>query len=298
VKKFLPLLLVLIFAGCFSKPPAPQWVTNAPQDNQEFFYAAEDGYSKDNAIKKALSDIASRLNVSISSELLVNQGVFDNEAYTEINQQISSKVADIQFNNYKVVKFKQIGDDNYVLIKVNKSKLRQQIKTQIDDSLNKIQILLNHWADALQKVQNAHKAIKLIKKTNTKLLILQTLGADVSKSMKKLEKYLKQANYALQHTKFSVKVNNFKQRTLDVMSKYFVISSKGNRIRVSISLKKKYILRQFLIIGKANISFQGHKTITIRFKGSSYTGTKNAIFKAGEDFKNKLDSTIKNLLGV
>jgi len=299
MKKFIITLFVIInFIGCFSKPQPPEWAVNIPADNNLYFYASGQGFTKEGAVKQALNDIASRLNVSISSNLLINKGIFKDEAYNEVNQQINTKVSNIQFNNYKVIKSKQIDNQVYVLVQVDKNKLKEQLRADIKLNLTKIKDLLTNIPSPLQKIQNSYAAIKLIKQTKRKIIMLQTLGADTHNYIDELTKLAQKANHYLKTTKFSLKVNAFKHITMDVMSKYFNIAPKSNLIKVNISLKKSFILRQYLVVGKATISFQGHQTITVRFRGSSYTSYQNAMFEAGQDFKQKLDSTIKKLLGL
>lgn len=296
-KYFIALLVIISFVGCFSKPQPPSWAVNVPQDNNSYFYASAQAFTKEGAVKQALNDIASRLNVSISSNLLINKGIFKDKTYNEVSQQINTKVQNIHFNNYKVVKSKQIDNQVYVLVQVDKNKLKEQLRADIKLKITKINNLLTNIPSALQKIQNSYKAIRLINQTKRDILMLQTLGANTSEYVDELTKLAQKASDYLKKTKFSIKANKFKQITMDVMSKYFNITKNGNLIKVEISLKKDYILRQYLIIGKANIDF-GNQTITIRFKGASYTDYKSAMFKAGQDFKHKLDSNIKNLLGL
>jgi len=296
-KYFISLLVFISFIGCFSKPQPPSWAVNIPQDNTKYFYASAQAFTKEGAIKQALNDIASRLNVSVSSNLLINKGIFKDKAYNEISQQINTKVSKIHFNNYKVIKSKQIDNQVYVLVQVDKNKLKEQLRSDIKLKLTKISNLLTNIPYPLQKIQNSYKAIKLIKQTKRTILMLQTLGADTSKYVEKLAKLAQKASNYLKTTKFSIKTNKFKQITMDVMSKYFNISKNANLIKINITLKRNYILRQYLIIGKANINFKS-QTITIRFKGASYTNYKSAMFKASQDFKHKLESNIKKLLGL
>jgi len=294
MKKIIFFILILL-AGCASNPQIPKWVINTPQDNNNYLYATGSDYTKNLAIQKALNNAASKLNVNISSEFIINRGVFKNKAYNDVAQQINAKVTNIQINNYQIIKSQKIDNKIYVLIKINKNKLKQNLITQINLSLDKINNLLSN-SYGFQKVKNSYQALKIISNTQQKILILQSLNQNISNYINLLQKYNKQAKYNIQHTFFSINTNYFKKQITDVLSNYLAISNNAsNKIQIQISLKKAYILNQYIIVGKCFINF-GNQTKTIKFKGQSYTDYKTARIKASSNLKKALKQIMKDIL--
>ena len=290
MKKFLIYLTVFLFVSCGS-PQIPKWYVNTPKDTTLYFYSSAEGYTKENALKNALNDIASRINVKISSSFVINKGIHNQKTYSEIYQQINTQIKNIDFNNYEIIKLKKEDGKYYVLLRVNKQKLISNLKHKINMQIGSV----NFSADSpIKKVIKAYHALKTIKKIKSRIFILESLGEPIDGYINQIQKIENKARKIILNTKFKISANIYKTPSAEVLSKYLNIDKHSkNEIKIIISVKKLKLFNYYLIKGKATVFLNAPYTIT--FLGKSASSFKEAEFFAKEEYKKRLLDLLKQI---
>jgi L-rhamnose mutarotase len=290
MKKWIFLLILFFLSACGS-PEIPKWYINTPKDNAFYFYASAEGYSKQNAIKNALNDIASRINVKISSNFVINRGIHNKKTYNEIYQQINTQISNVSFNNYEILKTEKQEDKYYVLVRVNKQKLIKSLKTKIN---LKFQNLNFDTQSPIKKVISAYRILNSLKKIKSDVFILESLGIDINPYIIKIEKLENKAKEIIINTKFSIKANRFKDATIEVLSRYLTITpNSDNIISLNVTTKKLILFNSYIIKGKASIFID--KPYTITFLGKSVSSYKEALNFAKTEYKERLKKLAENI---
>jgi len=290
MKKWL-FLIILIFLSACGSPEIPKWYVNTPKDNSLYFYATAEGYSKQNAIKNALNDIASRINVKISSNFVINKGIHNEKTYNEIYQQINTQISNVSFNNYEILKTQKRDDKYYVLVRVNKQKLIKSLKTKTDLNLQNLKF---DNQTPIKKVISAYKILNGLKKLKSDVFILESLGHDINPYVIKIEKLENKAKTIITNTKFSVKANRFKNATIEVLSRYLTITPNSNNIiSVNVTTKKFILFNNYIIKGEASVFID--KPYTVTFLGKSVSNFKEAFNSAKSEYKKRLKKLARNI---
>jgi len=290
MKKLL-FLLILIFLSACKNPEIPKWYINTPKDTYTYFYASAEGYTKENAIKNALNDIASRINVKISSNFVINKGIHNQKTYSEIYQQINTKISNVSFNNYEILKTEKQDDKYYVLLRVNKQKLIKNLKTKTDLKLQNL-TFNNHTP--IKKVILAYKILNELKKLKSDVFILESLGHDINPYVIKIEKLENKAKTIITNTKFSVKANRFQEESIEILSRYLTISQNSdNIISVNVTTKKLILFNSYIVKGKASVFID--KPYTVAFLGKSVSSFKEAFNFAKSEYKKRLKKLARNI---
>ena len=290
MKKLL-FLLILIFLSACKNPEIPKWYINTPKDTYTYFYASAEGYTKENAIKNALNNIASKINVKISSNFVINKGIHNQKTYSEIYQQINTKISNVSFNNYEILKTQKQDDKYYVLIKVNKQKLIKSLKTKINLKLRNLKF---NNQSPIKKVISAYKILNELKKIKSDIFILKSLGNNINPYVIKTEKMENKAKTIITNTKFSVKANQFQEESIEVLSRYLTISQNSDSIiSINVTTKKLILFNNYLIKGKTSIFI--NKPYTIMFLGKSVSSYKEAFNFAKSEYKKRLKKLARNI---
>jgi hypothetical protein len=283
MKKAVFIIFIFILSGCFNPEP-PKWYVNTPKDTGIYFYASAESYTKQNAVKNALNDIASRINVKISSNFVINKGIHNQKTYNEIYQQINTQVSNVSFNNYEIIKTKKEDDKYYVLLRVNKEKMINTLKIKLGMEFKQIDF---KEKSPLKRVVYAYNVLYKLKKIKSDVFILESLGVDITGYISKMENIEKKALNIIKNTSFRVKSDKYKTQTLEALSKYLIISNTSkNIINVQISTQKYHLFDSFIIKGSATISLD--KPYTVNFLGKSVSSYKEAENFAKEEYKIKL----------
>jgi hypothetical protein len=176
MKKFLFVLIFLFVAGCSQS--VPQWVNAPAPDNQTYLYASAEGGSKKEAINEALSFIASKLQVNVSSIFESTKGYYETSNKKNYFQKVKnitiSKIRDIPFINYEILKMKKTDDKYYVLIRINRRKNANFLIEKSKNELRELTPLLG-IKDKIKILKIYPQAIKKLNETISNLYIAQTL---------------------------------------------------------------------------------------------------------------------------
>ena len=138
---FFLLILVLSVSACISQvipsSPPPNWYIEPPLDSDSYWIGVGSAFSPSQAEKQALSSISQRINTTITSSIKQSttsstnfQGEEQVQKYAK--QELSAKTDAITFRAYSVEQSKRVGNQNYVLVKIDKKKFFQNYLTRLN----------------------------------------------------------------------------------------------------------------------------------------------------------------------
>ena len=323
LKYNLLVIFVLFFIACGSTPtppkkvtPPPTWVYSIlPNDTSTKMYGLGVGKNREDAIKVALNDMVSRLNVTLKSSFRSKEKVTKYSQSSVVTSDIESTVSDIKINNYKVIKSYKISYKEFaVMIETNKQKFVAGLKANLKDDEESISQSLKSVLsrDIITRYNMKKLLAKEAKKLNTSVNIIAILDKQFNAQKNRNfilsieNEYLKESNNLkffvqsdFKSRKFAKKIQNF------LAQKHFQISS-NKRDSVLLSIKSKRNLNKSIVkIVVFNISVSaydgktriGGKNIIIkeRYNGSMVSASKNAAIEFGEDIKTQ---GINGVLGI
>lgn len=181
--KKISILLIFsgIFINCNKTVKYPSWYMIPPQNDNISIYGTGEGFDVDDARRSALSNAASKLQVSVGSEFS-SRADEDSLGYSaSSSMKVSSSVAKISFNNYEVIKNEKLtNNNNVVLIKIDANKfidgmkneiltLEERIKTYLKTPVStkfKRYVDLNKGMKDLDDIKAKIKLISLIQNAN------------------------------------------------------------------------------------------------------------------------------------
>jgi len=171
LKYLLPLTAVVLFSAC-SKPPnpsqekivqLPEWVQHAPQNNAESLWGIGIAQTRERAIKAAIEELVSKIQISLSSSYTLQQRATNYFATKEAKETLHVTVAEITLNHYEIIQTALLTSGEYaVLVRSDKEKLfesllqkREQKRREIQKdllALEKKETLF--WSKELQQIDN------------------------------------------------------------------------------------------------------------------------------------------------
>ncbi len=196
MKRIVPFLLalgtLLLVAGCGSSPKPqaevakpkelPSWYMNPPSNNSIYLYGLGDGKNQEEAVKNALSNLASRLSVTVESQYEVDttikQGSSNSFAQTS-KRNLKSDVAKIRISNYEIEKTEQMKYNHYiVLVRSDKEKFYNGLLKELDVKLSRAeeQKKLHATSNILKQYTFLKETMEGMKESMTAILVLNTLN--------------------------------------------------------------------------------------------------------------------------
>ena len=124
----------IIFTGCVKMPTLkdskhttssiPNWYLNAPQNSSKYIYGTGESNSVDNAKNEALNNMSARLVTSVGSSLKATTKSSSDGTYSkDVSKQLKVEVQKIRFTNATIEKNAVVGNNFYVLAKVDRIEL-------------------------------------------------------------------------------------------------------------------------------------------------------------------------------
>ncbi len=112
---FLLVLLALGLPGCAtlfgpSSPTPPLWYTTRAVEPPGTWWGYGEGPNRQQAVQKALVDVASRIKTTVSDELRVQTGQYDERTRSNISQLTRQTIDETQFIGYDIVQHEQRGE--------------------------------------------------------------------------------------------------------------------------------------------------------------------------------------------
>ncbi len=251
------LITGLLLSGCTAKPRVvaakkelPSWYLQPPQSNSSTLYALGEGENQQDAITNALSLVASTLHVAVSSNFraktVVKEGSVNSSEATYINETQSS-VAKIKISEYEILHVKKLGFKRYAaLIKVNKQKLFQGLKNELDQKLEiyKSEVKNLQKLDALKQLAYYKNMKKSFIYVQNALIVMKVLHKefDDTKYLAWMSEVNERYDYLLGHISFWIHSN---------------VTSLIQPVKSALT-QKKFIIK--------NIKSKMHYTVFIRAK--------------------------------
>ncbi len=121
------LLTSLVLVGCGllterTPPPPPAWYSHPAAEPSGVWWGYGSGPTKQQATQKALLDIAARIKTTVSEELRVQTGRYDERTRQTLNQLTRQTVDQTEFQGYQVREYVQVGKhDHYVQAEVSQA---------------------------------------------------------------------------------------------------------------------------------------------------------------------------------
>ncbi len=190
-------ILGMFLTGCMgvgkkAKVIYPKWFNSVPSDNS-YFYGMGNGKNEKEAVNVALSSIASKISIEISSTFESEVQSSTTSYSSSSRKNINSRVSNIKFNNYKILKQEMSGDMVFVLLKVDKMKLtssmRERIMMKMDSFDGKI---ANFTGSSFQKLKVLKKVSLEVGNLEKDFLITDTIIAqgDKNTQLSRLHNYV------------------------------------------------------------------------------------------------------------
>lgn len=138
------LLCLILVAGCSSKPklvleptkPLPEWYMNPPANTSELLIGTGGGKTLEEATDAALSNLVSRLGVSIESKF---ESITEASKYNFSNKStayLKSEVSKIRISNYELAFTEKIKYNEFVvMVQSGRTQFVNDLTQQINDKL-------------------------------------------------------------------------------------------------------------------------------------------------------------------
>ena len=289
----------------------PNWFYSPPKSDK-YFYGAGEGRNVIESKNGALNFIAGEIQTSISSSFSKSESFTNNNGnkdfYKSVKNKLRAEVKQINFTNIEIVKTVKVGNLIYVLVRVDKQKLFNSLKTKFETLDNKIdtEIKTSQKYSLLDQLITINKTIPEIQKAISLATILNTLNSnfDASKYTQKYNSYVSKRVEILHKLTFSVNSNDlFGQKLVEVLNEQGYKISNNSNIQIKVNKQIRNSVTYGMHIARVTVNLQviaNNKVLnsnSIECKGISNT-TSQAIAKAANNFKQKVEKLgINKLLG-
>lgn len=186
---FATFFCLLLIAGCSSKPklklepekPIPDWYISPPANTPELLTGVGGGKTLKEATDAALSNLVSRLGVSIESKF---ESITQKSRYTYSNKStsyIKSEVSKIRVSNYDLAFSEKIKFNEFlVMVQSSRTNFIEDLTQQIDDKLNaeKLNIKTSANDNALKRFHVAKTAADNAVQLEPTIIILSSMDPD------------------------------------------------------------------------------------------------------------------------
>jgi len=280
----------------------PNWFYAPPTDNN-YFYGAGEGRNIQEAKNSALNFIGGEIQTSLSSKVLLisaySKGQLGADSYHSAREEIKSKVQKIDFTNIKIIKVTKVNNLFYVLLKIEKTQLFNNLKKEFEKNNKQIEYILKNSENysPFEKLKIINDITPLIKKGFSQITILSILnsGFNGNKYVDKYIRYLNIKNKIIHNLTFAVNTNSvFGEKVIEVLNKKGYKVAKNGDIKIKLSKHLNFTTPYGMGVLRGEITIKMILNNTIlysdRFIIKGIGNTKQqAEIKAGIDFKTKLE---------
>ena len=299
VKKYLGMSLLLFLNACMGGASYPTWYKTVHQDTSHYSYGTGEGYSKQEAVIRALNVIASKISVSVESTSISNVNIAshngEEEYHREVNQNVTNHVQKVELSNHKVLKVEEIENHRYaVLVRVDKELNAKLLLSKVDAHIKEYHQLLAHKSNPVETFKKYGHAIKQInqkdmrncsiakglypssnasKRSNSLIDIKNkmkqyqsSIGFSITCNLKGYENVLIEAisskGFSTQGKSTNIQlVGNIQEQTLSVMGNNILKA----KIELSVPYKGMLLGKERISIGaKSRTSYQQAREFTLR----------------------------------
>jgi small-conductance mechanosensitive channel len=204
----------LLFAAIFvltscttntkSSDQTPSWYITPKANNSENLYGVASGYTLEESTKYALSDAASRLMVSISSESSLTREENSSGINEEMRQKVRQNIEKINFTGFKVTRSQKIDAQIFTEISIPRDSFLREQREKIEFLEKKISDLDKNSSgkNTIQRRNSLLKIINLGKELELKSRIIAGSGENIDLK----SKLNKLANFSNELEKLSDKI--------------------------------------------------------------------------------------------
>jgi hypothetical protein len=308
------LFISIIFSGCAKLNQAnndtlPNWYLNSPSNTPTYIYGTSSGYDIEEAKQNALNNMSSRLIVTVGSSIETKK-VSSGDYYSkEIVQNLKVDIEKIRYNNVKIEKNKKVGNDVYVLLKVDRIKLFNERKKEFLSYDNSIDLTSKNidQKNILEQIVLLNKIEPKIRKNKKRAYIVYAINNsfDYSSYFKKYDDLINNIDLLKSKIVFKVTSNNdlyknsminlLNQNNFKVGKNYNITIKLDNNIRKS-NYEDWKIIRVATSI-KLLANGKNYTEKQIDSIGRSSQNFNEALQKAADNFKDQVGETgLNNLL--
>ena len=315
-----PLLIVvcLLLVSCGSAPTkktvtqtTPSWYLNPPSDTSSVLYAVGSGETQEQAVKDALVYLAAKLSVSVSSSTTINKTLHEGTysfSETELSKQTSTKIKQVEINQFMQLKMQQIGYEQFVtLIKSNKSELALDYQSQLKLQMKKFQqdTEINSKNHGYTTYKKALQYYNKLPRFTDKLAILK--GLSPSKNITIYQTHIKDVTSLVKYLKsktiFKVTANKIKsfpnyKKTLhtDLIKRGFTLSQSKSTNHIKLTIHEKTTKAEGFNIIRSRINiilYERGKIVfneNLQIKGQGITA-----FQSNNEIQRKLSIKLNDI---
>jgi len=289
----------------------PDWFYAPPKSNK-YFYGAGEGRDIESSKVNALNFIASEIQTAVSSSFSKNEGYSNNNGkkdfYKSVKKKVRASVKKINFTNIEIMKTLKVNNKIYLLVRIDKQKLFNNLKTKFEMLDSKIdnEIKVSKKYSKLDQLITLNKVSSQIEDALSQASVLSILNPnfDITKYSNKYNQYLNQKTELLHEITFSVSPNDlFGQKLIEILNQQDYKISSNSDIKIILQEQVRnsttYGMKIARITVNIKVTSKGKtlKSTSIEVKGISNT-TEQAKAKASINFKQKLQKIgINKLLG-
>lgn len=304
VLRFLNSFFVVVFSsflffGCASNSQnaaVPSWYFENHQNSPIFLKASAEGASLQEAKNNALAAISADILVQISGKTekitQSSSGFYDKNTKNEIKSELTK----ITFTNPIIEKQEFNGEKFYVLVKINKLELYENIKNELEILLGQIDktYLNSQNLSDLEKISSLQNVVLDAKNVRNKTEILRALDTSFEgvKIMQKLQSYDEALEYEKSNLKFALEseeaiFDDFMKKIVNESG--FKISNDA-KLKIKLATNTTYTSSKGWEIAKSATTiqiFSGSKllkTQVINSIGRSSASKQSALERSGQNF--------------
>ncbi|WP_418185580.1 LPP20 family lipoprotein [Aliarcobacter vitoriensis] len=251
MKKIYLVFIILLFTSCTSKVDIkkddlqyPDWYLNVPKNNDISLYGVGIGQNNNQAVKNALEDLSSRLLVTISANTTTSSKSYrDFREYTQktVVQDIKSQIEKLSFQNYIIEKSTYFDKSIIVLLSVQKSKVANDLKKEIDFLYKESESLKNQKMDTLSKYLKYKDLLDIFYKNYNKSQILSSFIDDNDKYIKTIDEIKNTKNILKNQIDFFINSDN-NSRKFDNLFKNSLVNKGFKVVEASLKNENSYEL--------------------------------------------------------
>lgn len=323
-KLFYSSIIAFVLTGCFQQPTTsqnisysvPKWYLNPIANSQAYLYGVGEGKSLQEAKNSALNDMASRLSVTIDSNIQQYKSITstNNSLGTyqkQLKQNINVEVKKINFTNALVETSEMINNTFFVQMRVNRQELFNTHKNAFD--------LNNHTLEQsykrsltlpiLEQIYAIEQLNPTLDEATSQALILNAINNsfDAQSYVKNYQAIQNKSQELKNNLRFKLSTNltqkHFANELLGLLNLegYKVVNTQGNvQIHLIHSVNYSVALGWQIAKVSSNVSvISDGKTVsnmTISSVGRSSTSKENALINASKYFKNEIEKQGLNQL--
>lgn len=174
---------MLTLSGCSTATAAADTAQawQAPKDTARYYYAVGEGISKDAAKNSALSDISSRISVTIEAtgvvEKLYEDDGEDERIRETMKNTVTSRARTIEYTNVKVEQAERIAERWHVLVRVDRKELFDHYLAKLveQDKALDIEYDLFKQREIFGRIKTAKAVETALTEPKSTLVLLRTI---------------------------------------------------------------------------------------------------------------------------